>query len=128
MKTQLNLGYSLIWLPVLLIIISCTKSTSYNSNVTIAANYNTQPVSQAKIYFRPGTRSAVPLTPAQYQEILTADGSGHATFYQLSPGSYYFFATGFSPQAGRTVQGDTVITVLARYRAESDFTILLNVK
>jgi hypothetical protein len=128
MKRSSNFLFCLILMVFTSQIVSCTKDIPYNGNVAIAASYNTHVVPQAKIYFKQGSKPAVPLTPDQYKGMLTADSNGQATFYDLTPGSYYFYATGFSPEAGRAVQGDTVITVLARYRAESDFTILLNVK
>ena len=126
MKKPFDLLFCLCLILFACQVVSCTKDAPYNGNVTVDARHNTLAVPQAKVYFKPGNKPAVPLSPDQYQGMIAADGNGQATFYQLAPGSYYIYATGFSAAAGRIVQGDTTITVLARYRAESDFTILLN--
>ena len=62
-------------------------------------------------------------TNSQYDDILTADGSGVATFSNLTPGRYYIKAIGYANQT--TVQGDSIATLVRRYRGDniSNFTI-----
>jgi len=67
MKKPSNFLFCLILMLFTSQIVSCTKDTPYNSNVTIAANYNAKSVPQAKVYFRPGNKPAAPLTPDQYK-------------------------------------------------------------
>lgn len=79
---------------------SCEKDPSGNGSLIITVYYHNQ-----------------------YDDILTANGGGVATFSNLTPGRYYIKTIGYTNQT--TVQGDSTATVVRRYRGDniSNFTI-----
>jgi len=102
---------------------SCEKDSSGNGSLNITVHYHNQPVAGAKVYLKMGGYTDPNFTNSQYDDILTADGSGVATFSNLTPGRYYIKAIGYANQT--TVQGDSIATLVRRYRGDniSNFTI-----
>ena len=111
---------SLVFLTVLY---SCEKDSSGNGRLNITVHYHNQPVAGAKVYLKMGVYTNPNFTDSQYDGILTADGSGVATFSNLTPGRYYIKAIGYTNQT--TVQEDSIATLVRRYRGDniSNFTI-----
>jgi hypothetical protein len=102
---------------------SCEKDPSGNGSLIITVYYHNQPVAGAKVYLKMGVYTNPNFTDNQYDDILTANGGGVATFSNLTPGRYYIKTIGYTNQT--TVQGDSTATVVRRYRGDniSNFTI-----
>lgn len=102
---------------------SCEKDSGGNGNLNVTVQYHNQLVAGARAYLKMGIYTNPNFTDSQYNSILTANGSGVATFSNLTPGRYYIKAIGYTNQT--TVQGDTIANVVRRYRGDniSNFTI-----
>ena len=115
----------LICVPLLLITVfySCEKDPSGNGNLDITVQYHNQPVPGAKVYLKMGVYTHPNFTDSQYDGILTTDGNGLVVFSNLTPGHYYLKATG--NLGNIAIQGDTIATVIRRFRGDniSNFTI-----
>lgn len=104
---------------------SCQKDDlNGNGTVLVTARENGVAVPQALIYLKADTLANPGLPLAQYDQSMRADASGQASFEDLKPGNYYFFATGFSETDQRTVTGETHLTIIRRYR-QNDYTITI---
>lgn len=110
------------------VLASCNKEVSYNGDVTVTVDYQGHALSQAKVYYNKGVVINKGITPDRYNGMQTTDNNGVTVFNNLEPGSYYFYATGFSAVVNKAVQGDTDMMVHTRYRDRSVYHIVINTK
>lgn len=114
-------------LSISAVCISCQKEVNYNGNLHILLKYNQLPVAGMKVYTNQGGMRKDSIGNLIYNELSTTDPEGSVRFYQLTPGTYYVYVNGYSHEAGKVVKADTTILIRKRYRAESNYEILLPV-
>jgi hypothetical protein len=124
-----NITFDFITLMISIAVFSsCEKAVVYNGDVNITLQYNQQAVPDIHVYYYTGIPLKDSLGNIKYHEMQVSASDGSATFRQLTPGSYHFTASGFLKKTGKIMQADTDITVRKRYRDESNYQILLQLR
>lgn len=96
----------------LLIFSGCKKDKIYDSAIIITVMDNNQPVPNLAVYMKRGTVA----DSSQYDQSLTSGNSGHVTFTDLKPDSYYFYASTGTKTGTLVMKAETTTSKSKYYR------------
>lgn len=106
------------------IIISCRKDNDHG-NVLVTVKYNGKSMDQPTIYMKKGTLTNPNIPLTDYDKSMSGDAAGQATFEDLAPGDYFFFAQAYSNSKGNYASGENSVTVKSRNR-ENSYEVTIN--
>jgi hypothetical protein len=115
----------LAFLGMMLSFCSCQKDNNNYGTVHVVVKYNTQTVPEPFVYIKAGTLTNPNIPLSQYDKSMGLDASSQATFENLAPGNYFFYAKGYSSPNSTYASGQASVTVQSRWR-ENSYEVTIN--
>ena len=104
--------FGLLFLSILILLYACEKDNDYGT-VVVGVKYNGKYTTNPDVYMKAGTLTK-PTGSFTWDKMQPGGEDGKATFENLAPGNYYFYAREYGSSS--YVTGGVGVKVVSRYR------------